>query len=123
MPLSDVRREDIHIKNKIAFGCYGVVILIVALIGLRFLFASKIMLYHSVTMGTCWENITPGMQIMSLNFMKAAGTGFISTAIAASFLLFIPFKDGNLWSKWAIPMTLLNQLVLILVRAPYGGEK
>lgn len=35
--------------------------------------------------------------------MKVAGGGYLSTAVALGVLLFIPFKRGDNWARWAIP--------------------
>lgn len=84
--------------------------------GVSYLLANKIMPFHAAAMGVSWEKLTPGIQIMSLNFMKAEGIGFLTTSIAILFLLFKPFRKGETWSSWAILAISLNEIVLILFR-------
>lgn len=75
------------------------------------------MQYHVAAMEvSTWDNLPSGVQIMSLNFMKAAGAGFLTAAIAVLFFLFIPFRKGEPWAKWALLAVSLNEMGLVLVR-------
>ena len=105
-----------NLTSKIAFGCYLLVALVVAGIGIRYLLASQIMPYHAAAMDSTWENLAPGVQSMSLNFMKSAGIGFLSTAIAVFMLLLFPFRKDELWARWALVTVSLTELILITFR-------
>ena len=105
-----------QLTTKIAFGGYLCVALVVTAVGIRYLFASQIMPYHLTAMGSTWEHLSPGAQVMTLNFMKSAGAGFVTTGIAICFLLFFPFRKGERWSTWAILAVSLNEFTLIILR-------
>jgi len=102
--------------QKISFIGFLLVSIGLGACGILYLLANKIMPFHAVAMGSSWEKLTPGIQIMSLNFMKAEGTGFLTTSIAILFLLFKPFRKGEAWSSWAILVIALNEIILILFR-------
>ena len=104
------------IRIKISFVGYLLVALVESGNGIMYLLASKIMPYHLTAMGSSWENLSPGIQIMSLNFMKAAGTGFLTTGIAMLFLLLIPFRKGEPWANWALLIISLNEILNIMLR-------
>ena len=61
------------IATKIAFGGYLIIAIAAVASGLRYLFASQIMPYHLAAMGSTWENLSSGAQVMTLNFMQSAG--------------------------------------------------
>ncbi len=102
--------------QKISFIGFILVALGLATNGIIYLLADKIMPYHLVAMGSSWENLPRGIQIMSLNFMQSAGAGFLTTSIALLFLLWFPFRQGELWARWAILIIALNEILLVTFR-------
>ena len=103
-------------RIKMAFAGYLVVALAFAVLGVWYLLSTQIMPYHLAAMGSSWENLSPGMQNMSLNFMKSAAAGFLTTSIAMLFLLFIPFRKGEAWSSWALLTISMNEFLIIISR-------
>ncbi|PKR89971.1 hypothetical protein CXZ10_07275 [Pleomorphomonas diazotrophica] len=101
---------------RLAFVGYALAILQFAGIGIVFLMSDRLMPYHLAAMGTQWEAMAPGMQTMSLDFMKSAGAGFLMVAVAATFLLIIPYRRGEAWANWALAAILLGEFGLILSR-------
>ncbi|MCP4022587.1 MAG: hypothetical protein GY729_12160 [Desulfobacteraceae bacterium] len=71
--------------------------------------------YHQIAMGVSWENLSVGMQTMTLNFMRAAGLGFLLTGIAILFLLWVPFRKGEGWAKWALVSIGLTQSLIMTI--------
>lgn len=104
------------LRATIAFAGYLLAALEFAGLGLWYLLAKRIMPYHLAAMQTGWEEMTPGLRSMSLNFMKSAGAGFLVTALAALILLFIPYRRGEAWANWALAAVLLGEFGLILFR-------
>lgn len=86
----------------VAMFCYGVIAIGAMAIGVRYLLADQIMSYHLQALGTQWDAMDPGPQIMTLSFMKAGGLGFFITGLAMAFLLAVPFRRGESWSRWAL---------------------
>jgi len=87
---------------KVSFTCFALVGALELLTAVRFLSASRIMDYHQVAMGAAWDALALGVQVMTLNFMRAAGLGFLLTGIAFVFLLVFPFRHGHAWTRWAL---------------------
>ena len=94
-------------KMKIAFACYMLVALISVLIGLRYFFSSEIMQYHQEVIGMSWADVQPRFQKMFLAFMNGAGLSLFTQGLALIILLFIPFRRGEIWARWAIPALIL----------------
>lgn len=105
-----------QLRSRVAFVGYALASLEFAGVGLVFLASDRLMPYHLAAMETTWEAMVPGMQIMTLDFMKSAGAGFLMVAVAAAFLLFIPYRRGEAWANWALATILLGEFGLILDR-------
>lgn len=105
-----------NLALKISFAGYLLVAIMLTFTGIKYLLASRIMPYHLKAMESDWNSLTSGIRVMSLNFMKVAAAGFITTSIVICFLLFFPFKSGELWSVWALPIVSLNEVIILLSR-------
>lgn len=105
-----------EIKRRMVFTGYFIIALFLAGNGIVYLLADRIMPYHLAAMGTTWDAMTAGMQVMTLSFMKSAATGFLSTAAAIIFLLLIPFRRKENWANWALLIISLNELCLLISR-------
>jgi peptidoglycan/LPS O-acetylase OafA/YrhL len=69
--------------------------------------------YHLDALGNTWQGLSPGAQVMTLNFMKSAAAGFVTCAIAIAFLLAFPFRKGENWSRWALLSISVSELSII----------
>ena len=90
-------------RMKIAFSCHLLAILGLAIIGLIYLFRTEFMPYHAVAVGRNWAEVDPAFQILLMALIRAFGGASFSTAIAMGIILFIMFRQGSLWARWAIP--------------------
>ena len=90
-------------RMKIAFCCHLLAILGLAVIGLIYIFRSEFMPYHAVAVGRNWAEVDSAFQILLLALIRALGGASFSTALAMGIILFIPFRQGSLWARWAIP--------------------
>ena len=100
-------------STKVSFVCFLLIALLELVIAFRFLTASQIMDYHQVAMGTNWADMSEGAKVMTLNFMRSAGVGFLLAGIAISYLIFIPLRRGENWSRWALASICLTQAVVM----------
>lgn len=89
-------------QMKVALLCYLLVGLVGVGVGVRYLTADQIMSYHQAAMGATWEAMTPESRVMTLNYMRAAGLGFLMVGISIGFLLAVPFRRGEKWSYYAL---------------------
>lgn len=89
-------------RKQIAFGCYLVAIIIIASISPYYLFTPHLLPFHEQAIGVAWSDLTPGFQSQFLSLMKVAGGGYLTTALSLVVLLFIPFRRGENWARWAI---------------------
>ncbi len=96
--------------RKIAFIGFSLVSVATILLGVRYALSTEIMSYHQDAIGMSWQEMTDGVRIMSLNFMKSAGFGFLSVGIALAFLLIVPYRKGERWADFAIIAILASQL-------------
>lgn len=92
------------IRDKVAFIIYLLSCLTVLGFGLVYVFCSTIMPYHQEAIKINWEQLSPGIQILLQGLIKIAAAGMFVTGIIGMVLLFIPFKRGESWARWALPL-------------------
>jgi hypothetical protein len=91
-------------RIKIAFACYLLVGLAGMVFGLRYILSPQIMPYHQEVIGVNWGDLSPRIQKMFLAFLHGAGTSMFLSGLSVLILLFIPFRRGEVWSRWALPV-------------------
>ena len=91
-------------RDKIAFGIYFLLALSSVAFGVVYLFCSTIIPYHRVAIGIPWEQLSSGLQALLQGLIKVTAAGFLVTGISFLVLLIIPFRRGDLWAKWLIPI-------------------
>ena len=90
--------------SLISFISYSLVALVLILFGLIYLLKNQFMPYHSEALGLSWSELEPKKQILILALMRAVGGGFLATGLAMLILLIIPWRAGDTWSIYAIPL-------------------
>jgi hypothetical protein len=88
---------------KVAFGCHLLATLIVAAFGITYLFRPEFMPYHSVAIGMPWAEVATPVQVLILALMKVIGGACLAVVVLELILLFVPFRQGLIWARWAIP--------------------
>ena len=88
----------------IAFVCYGLSALISMLFGAIYLVRSRFMPYHQEALGKSWQQLDQNLQALLLGLMRTAGGGLLATGVSVAILLLIPFRAGESWSKYSIPV-------------------
>lgn len=87
----------------VATGLYGLVTLITAGIGLRFLLATEYFDYHTQASGINWGEVHPGLQLLALAGFKLIAAGFLAVTLSLTLLIIFPYyKQGQRWSTFAI---------------------
>ncbi|MGJ3247166.1 MAG: hypothetical protein ACFE0I_13980 [Elainellaceae cyanobacterium] len=90
-------------RFRFAIGCYLAGILIIAVIALVYLFTPQLLPYQEAALETDWAELSPNFQVQFLSLLKVSGGGYLATAITLGVILFIPFRRGENWARWAIP--------------------
>lgn len=87
-----------------AFVCYSLAVLVAFVFSVIYLFRSKFMPYHGDAVELKWEEVDSKHQVLILALMRAAGGGWLSAGISMIFLLIFPFRSGEQWSLFALPL-------------------
>jgi hypothetical protein len=90
-------------RMKAAFGCHLLAILILLAFGFAYLLRSEFMPYHAVAAGMRWDELGRGLQVLILGLMRAVGGACLAIAVLELAVLFVPFRQGAVWARWAIP--------------------
>jgi hypothetical protein len=89
---------------KVAFGCYLVVALLAIAFGVRYVLRREFLPYQRAAVGSRWEELPSGLQVLLLATLRVSGGGFLATGLAVLILLAVPYRAGELWARWAIPV-------------------
>jgi len=91
-------------RGKAAAVSYSIVALISVVLGSIYLFSSQFMPYHAAALGTTWAALEPAEQTLLLALMRVAGGGWVAVGIALAVLVAVPFRQGQAWAMWLIPL-------------------
>ena len=61
--------------------------------------------YHSVAIGLPWEKVQTEYQILIIALMRVVGGAFIACALAMCMILIYPFRQGQRWAHYTVPIT------------------
>ena len=101
-------------KDKIAFFIYLLGVLTLFAFGIAYLICPTIMPYHHEAIGTPWETLGLGVQVLLQALIKMTAAGFFVCALSIAVILFIPFRRGEKWAHRAIPILALVMLGISL---------
>ena len=91
-------------RLKTAF-CLNILVSIALIaFSLRYLLSSQIMPYHLQVIDRSWNDLDARLQMMLLGLLRLGGIGQLSTGITLGILTLIPFRRGQRWAYWAIPI-------------------
>jgi hypothetical protein len=72
--------------------------------GLLYVTTTRFMPYHAEALATSWEGLPAHHQGFVLGVIKGMGAGSIAVTLALAILLLVPFRRGEAWARWAIPV-------------------
>lgn len=94
-------------RKHIVSAIYGFNALISIILGSIYLFRQSFMPYHQTAIGRNWAQLDPAMQTLFDALLDVAGAGWITLAIAVGVLITWPLQNGELWSRFLIPILFL----------------
>jgi len=101
---------------QISFYAYALATLLTLVIGIVYASRRQVMPYHLKALETSWDDIDPKYQLMLRLFLNGGGWYGISTGLFMLLLLFIPFRNGEVWAGLAIGIVgLIGALSLTLI--------
>jgi hypothetical protein len=87
-----------------SFVAHGIPTVGLFLQGLLYVTTARFMPYHADALGTTWEALPPNHQGFLIGVIKAMGAGSIGVTLALIIVLAIPFRRGDSWARWAVPL-------------------
>lgn len=89
-------------RQRIALISFATSSGIIALFGLIYFFSPTFLPHHEAAIGQSWEQVDTNTRVVILSLMRAVGAGWLAAAAALFVILFIPFRQGQRWSRWAL---------------------
>jgi hypothetical protein len=96
-----------HMSRRDTWACIAHAIPTIGLLvqGLLYTITPKFMPYHADALGGVrWEDLPAHHQGFLLGVIKAMGAGSIGVTCALMIMLAVPFRRGDAWARWAIPL-------------------
>lgn len=89
-------------RKNLAFACFLLALFVPLIFGILNYVSAKPLPWVLAALGEPWDQLPAQIQAVLLSYMKLTGSGLIGVALAAAFILFIPFRRGEVWALWAI---------------------
>ena len=102
-----------------ALVCHSFAVLVAFAFSAMYLLRSKFMPYHGDAVELKWEEVDSKYQVLILALMRATGGGWLSAGICMIFLIAFPFRSGEPWSLFALPLVGLATASATLYAALY----
>src|SRR5262245_42284351 len=97
--------------------CYAAHVLILIVMGVRYLSSKKFQPYHAVALGRDWKSLDPALQVLLLSFIRGVGAVLLLSQLAPSQYSYSP-------SARALLGQLMSSLFLSsLPRSQHGGAQ
>ena len=104
-------------RMKASFWTYLLGSLLLGAFSAIYLFRSQFMPYHAAEVGMPWNQVPQGFQVLIISLMKTLGGAWLSTFVALWAILLVPFRKGEQWAKYMLPLISFA----CLVPALYGN--
>jgi hypothetical protein len=102
-----------------SFACYSVVSVFCVACGILYLLRRCFMPYHEAAVGVPWTQLDPRLQALLLGLLRATGGGLLTGGLALAVLLAVPFRAGETWPLWALPLVGLATVLPTLYATIY----
>lgn len=90
---------------SLAFACHFIGILTMTGFGFVYLLRKQFMPYHGVALGQEWRDVPKPVQVLTLALMRAVAGATLALAALTAVVLLIPFRGGEPWALWAVPIS------------------
>ena len=107
------------IRMKASFWSYLLACVLSASFGFIYLLRPQFMPYHADAVGMAWEQVPLAFQTLIIALMKTVGGATLATVLALVAMLLIPFRKGELWVKYVIPVVSLLLSIPVLYATLY----
>lgn len=102
-------------RRKFALFWYQLVALASLSVGLVYILSRAFTDYHKDALGVSWEDLNEETQTLLLALMDVGGGGMVALFVLLMALNEIPFRRGERWARYVIPVGILALYVPTLI--------
>lgn len=84
--------------------CYFLSSLVAMVFAAVYLTRSEFMPYHSEALQAQWDELDTNLQTLLLALMRSVGGAWLGVGISEGLLLWFPYRAGERWALYAIPV-------------------
>lgn len=99
-----VGSNTMTLSLQIAFACHALSILTLMVFGLTYMLRTRFMPYHGQALRQEWHALSSPLQGLILALMRATAGGCLTAAFFATLILWTPFRQGEAWAIWTLPI-------------------
>lgn len=96
--------DHLPLRTRAALACYLLLALGFALQGTVYLVRAEFLPYHAEVLGQGWAELSARLRLLLLAFQRGAGAASLSGALGFALLAWFPFRRGEAWARWAVPL-------------------
>lgn len=84
-------------------------------LGAVYVMRTEFMPYHAQAVGVDWVSLPSGTRALFSALMNVVGAAWLIVGSLVLVLVMVPFRAGETWSRWTIPITIMALYGSILV--------
>ena len=90
-------------RTKLALAMYSIIGLIDIVLGVIYITAGQFLSYHSQAIGSSWQEVEFGTQVLILALMRVAGGGWLALGFLTISFAVGTFRTNQRLARWALP--------------------
>lgn len=109
--------------SRIALVAYTMAGIASIVLGAIYVIRTEFMPYHAEAVGADWASLPSGTRALISALMNVVGVAWFVVGTLVLVLVMVPFRAGENWSRWTIPiviMVLYGSIVVVTLQVQYA---
>lgn len=109
--------------SLIALAAYTMSGIASIVLGAVYVIRIEFMPYHAQAVGADWASLPSGTRALFSALMNVVGAAWLIIGTLVLVLVMVPFRAGEIWSRWTIPiaiMALYGSILVVTLQVQYA---